>query len=102
MLGFAAIVHLDLESREGEIGYMLDGPARGRGAASRAVDADHGLGVRDSWPANGSNCASTRRTRRRPALPSGPATGRDGVLRSVAFKDGLRTDTGVWSRLRND
>jgi RimJ/RimL family protein N-acetyltransferase len=26
----------------------------------------------------------------------------DGVLRNIAFKDGLRTDTAVWSRLRND
>ena len=26
----------------------------------------------------------------------------DGVLRNIAFKDGLRTDTAVWSRLRQD
>ena len=26
----------------------------------------------------------------------------DGVLRNVHFKEGLRTDTGVWSRLRSD
>ena len=27
---------------------------------------------------------------------------REGVLRSVAFKEGLRADVAVWSRLRSD
>jgi RimJ/RimL family protein N-acetyltransferase len=26
----------------------------------------------------------------------------DGVLRSKHFKEGLRTDLGIWSRLRSD
>ncbi len=26
----------------------------------------------------------------------------DGVLRNLAFKEGLRTDTAVWSRLHRD
>jgi len=27
---------------------------------------------------------------------------REGVLRSKHFKEGLRTDVGIWSRLRDD
>jgi RimJ/RimL family protein N-acetyltransferase len=26
----------------------------------------------------------------------------DGVLRNAHFKEGLRSDTGIWSRLRTD
>ena len=37
VVGFAAFVQLDLESREGEIGYIVAPAARGRGVAGRAV-----------------------------------------------------------------
>ena len=37
MIGFAAFVQLDLEKEQGEIGYVVDQAARGRGAAGRAV-----------------------------------------------------------------
>src|SRR5581483_6883615 len=43
-LGFAALVRLDLETREGEIGYALPAAARGRGAATRAVGLLTGWG----------------------------------------------------------
>ena len=97
-LGFAAIVDLDLERREGEIGYMVAPAARGRGIAPRAVDLLTGWGfdelglIRLELRIDVENPASERVAER---------TGyqRDGVLRSVYFKDGLRTDLAVWSRL---
>ncbi len=101
MLGFAAIVHLDLEGKQGEIGYMLDGAARGRGAATRAVELITAWGLatlgleRLELRIDTANEASTKVAER-------AGYRRDGVLRSVSFKDGLRTDTAVWSRLRND
>jgi RimJ/RimL family protein N-acetyltransferase len=101
MLGFAAIVHLDLEGYEGEIGYMLDSAARGRGAATRAVDLITAWGFatlgleRLELRIDTANEASTRVAER-------AGYRLDGVLRSLSFKDGLRTDAAVWSRLRND
>jgi RimJ/RimL family protein N-acetyltransferase len=100
-LGFAAIVHLDLENRQGEIGYMIDPGARGRGASIRAV----GLLTRWGFDQLGllrlelrideANAASKRVAER-------AGYRHEGVLRSLAFKDGRRTDTGVWSRLPGD
>jgi RimJ/RimL family protein N-acetyltransferase len=101
VIGFAAYVQLDLERQEGEIGYAVHAPARGRGAARRAV----GLLTRWGFDAlrlerielriDPSNAASARVAER-----SGYRL--DGVLRNTYFKDGLRSDTGVWSRLAAD
>lgn len=101
MLGFAAIVQLDLDGREGEIGYMVDRPARGRGAATRAVELITAWGLstlgleRLELRIHPENEASMRVAER-------AGYRLDGVLRSLAFKDGLRTDAAVWSRLRSD
>jgi RimJ/RimL family protein N-acetyltransferase len=100
-LGFAAMVALDLDHREGEIGYMVAPSARGRGIAPRAVELltrwgfdELGL-IRLELRIDVQNPASERVAER---------TGyqRDGVLRNVHFKEGLRGDVGVWSRLRPD
>jgi RimJ/RimL family protein N-acetyltransferase len=97
-LGFAAAVDLELEARQAELGYMILPAARGRGAATRA------LALLTRWcfdalglerlelridPANeGSNRVAERAGYRR-----------EGVLRSLHLKDGVRSDVGVWSRL---
>jgi RimJ/RimL family protein N-acetyltransferase len=100
-LGFAALVHLDLVDRQGEIGYMLTRPARGRGAAVGSVEllTEWGfstLGLeRLELRIDVENEAS-----RRVAERTGYRL--EGVLRSLAFKEGRRTDTGVWSRLPTD
>jgi RimJ/RimL family protein N-acetyltransferase len=100
-LGFAAFVHLDLADKQGEIGYMLAQAARGRGAAGGSVELLTGWGFdvlgleRLELRIDVENEAS-----RRVAERSGYRL--DGVLRSLAFKDGRRTDTGVWSRLPTD
>jgi RimJ/RimL family protein N-acetyltransferase len=100
-LGFAAIVQLDLGAREGEIGYMIAPAARGHGASVRAVDLltrwafDELALERLELRIDVTNAASERVAER-----SGYR--RDGVLRNVHFKEGLRSDTAVWSRLRSD
>ena len=100
-LGFAGVVDLDLEHREGEIGYMVAPSARGRGIAPRAVELltrwgfdELGL-IRLELRIDVENPASERVAER-----SGYV--REGVLRNVHFKEGLRCDLAVWSRLRQD
>ncbi len=100
-IGFAAIVRLDLAAREGEIGYMVAPAARGRGASARAVELLTGWGFAElslqrlELRIDVENMASERVAER-----SGYHC--DGVLRNVHFKDGRRSDTGVWSRLASD
>ena len=99
--GFAAIVQLDLAANQGEIGYMVAPAARGRGVSTRAVElltrwgfADLGL-ERLELRIDVTNVASERVAER-------AGYRREGVLRNVHFKEGLRCDTGVWSRLGSD
>jgi RimJ/RimL family protein N-acetyltransferase len=100
-LGFAAIVTLDIDAREAEIGYMVAPRARGRGVAARAVAlltrwGFDGLGLeRLELRIDPANTGSIRVAER-----SGYRL--EGVLRSLHFKNGLRADTGVWSRLSQD
>ncbi len=100
-LGFAAVVQLDLDAREAELGYMIVPAARGRGASIRALNlltrwAFDELGLeRLELRIDVANVPSERVAER-------AGYRRDGVLRNVHFKEGLRSDTGVWSRLRTD
>lgn len=100
-VGFAAIVRLDLDLKQGEIGYVVSPHARGRGLAARAV----GLVTRWGFDEVGLQRLELRidvanKASQRVAELAGYRL--DGVLRSLAFKDGLRTDTSVWSRLPTD
>jgi RimJ/RimL family protein N-acetyltransferase len=100
-VGFAAFVKLDLKAREGEVGYVVAPAARGRGVASRAVRLLTGWGLGDlglqriELRIDPSNAASSRVAERN-------GYRLDGVLRSVAFKEGRRSDVAVWSRLAGD
>jgi RimJ/RimL family protein N-acetyltransferase len=100
-LGFAAIVDLDLGARQGEIGYAVAPKARGRGTATRSVELLTRWGLGELAlerlelridPANAGSIKVAERTGYR----------LEGVLRSLHLKDGLRADTGVWSRLSTD
>jgi RimJ/RimL family protein N-acetyltransferase len=101
VVGFAAIVRLDLDAREGEIGYMISREARGRGIAGRALRLLTGWGLgelelerlelRIDVTNPGSELVAERAGYRG-----------EGVLRSVHFKEGRRSDVGVWSRLSSD
>jgi RimJ/RimL family protein N-acetyltransferase len=99
--GLAAFVTLDREAREAELGYLGAAEARGRGIASEAVRllTDWGfaaLGLeRIVLLIDVANPASERVAERCGYV-------REGTLRSAHVKEGRRTDTGIWSRLRTD
>jgi RimJ/RimL family protein N-acetyltransferase len=100
-LGLAALVQVDREGRQAEAGYIVAPQARGRGLAGRA------LGVLTEWALGelglervelritADNVASMRVAERCGFV-------REGVLRSVHLKQGLRSDLAVYSRLASD
>ncbi|HEX4527259.1 MAG TPA: GNAT family protein [Gaiellaceae bacterium] len=100
-LAFAAIVQLELEARQGEIGYAVSPASRGRGVARRSVGllTDWGfdeLGlIRLVLDIDITNPASERVAER-------AGYRLEGIRRSTYFKEGRRTDLGLWSRLRDD
>jgi RimJ/RimL family protein N-acetyltransferase len=100
-LGFGGIVDLNLDARQGEIGYVVAAEARGRGVARRALRlitdwALDGLGLeRVELHIDPENLASIRVAERCGYV-------REGVLRSLHFKEDLRADTVVYSVLRGD
>jgi RimJ/RimL family protein N-acetyltransferase len=100
-IGFAGLFGLEEPGAEGEIGYIVGPPARGRGVAVRAVSlltrwGFDELGLeRIELRIDTQNNASAKVAER-------AGYRLDGVLRSKHFKEGLRTDLGVWSRLRSD
>jgi RimJ/RimL family protein N-acetyltransferase len=100
-LGMAMFVQLETEGRQGEIGYVVAPAARGKGVATRAVRlltewgfAELGLERIELW-IDITNSGSERVAERAGYL-------REGVLRSYWFKEEIRRDFGVWSRLRTD
>lgn len=100
-LGFLAIVRYDAEGREAELGYIVAPAARGRGVARRAVAlaTDWCLGhlelERVELRIDVGNASSLRVAERLGFV-------REGVLRSVHFKQGRRVDLAVYSRLPGD
>jgi RimJ/RimL family protein N-acetyltransferase len=95
------MVQLDLERQEGEIGYVVAPSARGRGVALRSVVlltrwGFETLGLQRLElridPANESSLRIAQRAGYR----------HEGTLRNLYFKEGLRSDTAVWSRLADD
>lgn len=100
-LGLAALVTVDREGREAEAGYIVSPEARGRGVAARALRllaewalAELGL-ERVELRITAENAASIRVAERCGFV-------REGVLRSVHFKQGMRTDVAVYSLLASD
>jgi RimJ/RimL family protein N-acetyltransferase len=94
-------VHLDLAAREGEIGYMVAPAARGRGASARAVRLLTRWGFEElALERLELRIDVTNRASERVAERAGYR--REGVLRNAYFKEGLRSDTGIWSRLVTD
>jgi RimJ/RimL family protein N-acetyltransferase len=100
-LGFAALVALDLDARQCEIGYGVSPQARGRGIARRSLELltrwslDELALERLELKIDPLNLGSIKVAER-------AGYRLEGVLRSVHLKDDLRADTGVWSRLRSD
>ena len=100
-LGLAFAVTIDAEAATTELGYVVAPAARGRGLAGRA------LGELTDW-------AFRERAMLRAELRisvANPASKRvaercgyvrEGVLRSLYWKPGLREDVELWSRLASD
>jgi RimJ/RimL family protein N-acetyltransferase len=100
-LGVAVVPRLDRETRTAELGYVTAPAARGRGVATEALRqltewAFRELGMeRLELLISVDNPASKRVAERAGYV-------REGVLRSLWFKQGLRDDTEIWSRLATD
>lgn len=99
-LGFVALVRIEKEERQAEAGYVLTEAARGRGAAAAALRLlsewalDEGLERLELY-IDPHNAASIRVAER-------CGYTREGVLRSLYFKEGRRSDTAVYSLLPTD
>lgn len=100
-LGVAVAPLINTTAREIELGYMVAAWARGRGAATTALRdltqwAFEELDTARAYlRINVGNEASVKVARR-----AGYTL--EGVLRSTWFKDDLRVDTELWSRLPSD
>jgi RimJ/RimL family protein N-acetyltransferase len=99
--GFAALVRIDPDAREAEAGYIVSPGARGKGVAARA------LRLLTAWALNE---LALERVELRitpenlPSIRVAERCGfvREGVLRSLYFKQGQRSDLAVYSRIRSD
>jgi RimJ/RimL family protein N-acetyltransferase len=100
-VAFASIVRLDLDARQGELGYAVAPAARGRGVAGRCVQLltrwafDELDVIRLVLDIDVANTASVQVARR-------AGYRLEGIRRCAHFKEGRRADVGVWSRLRDD
>lgn len=100
-LGFVSLPTLELDKAEAEAGYVVSEKARGRGIATAALRliARWGLsslGLRRIYlHIDPGNVGSLRVAERCGFV-------REGVLRSVYFKEGRRVDTVVYSLLPED
>jgi RimJ/RimL family protein N-acetyltransferase len=100
-LGLAALVQLDLEAREAEAGYIVSARARGRRIAQRA------LRLVTDWALTELELERVELRISADNLPSMRVAERcgfvqEGILRSVHFKQGIRADVAVYSRLAAD
>jgi RimJ/RimL family protein N-acetyltransferase len=100
-LGMAALVSLDKDAGEAEAGYIVAPAARRRGIAVRA------LRLLTEWSLQelGLERVELRiEVENEPSIRVAERAGyvREGVLRSVHFKQGLRADLAIYSRLTTD
>jgi RimJ/RimL family protein N-acetyltransferase len=99
-LGLALAPEIDREGAEMELGYITAPAARGRGVASemlRALTAwafEQGA-QRIYLIINVDNAASER-------VAARCGYTREGVMRSIHLKQGMRTNAALWSRLPSD
>jgi RimJ/RimL family protein N-acetyltransferase len=100
-LGLGMFVRFEWDGRQGEIGYVVGPAARGRGVATRTLRllTDWGFSQLaleriELW-IDVSNPASEHVAERAGYV-------REGVVRSCWFKEDIRCDFGIWSRLRSD
>jgi RimJ/RimL family protein N-acetyltransferase len=101
VLGLAVVPRIDRETRTAELGYVVAPQARGRGVAGAALLqltdwAFQELGaLRLELMISPENGPSQRVAQRCGYV-------HEGTLRSLHFKQALREDTQIWSRLPSD
>jgi RimJ/RimL family protein N-acetyltransferase len=100
-VGLALAPHIDIEGREGELGYLVAPNARGRGVATEILRQltqwafeEAGL-LRAYLIVDVENVASQKVADRAGYV-------REGVMRSLHVKDGRRSDCILYSRLPSD
>ena len=99
--GLALAPAIDREARQAELGYVVAPRARGRGIATWALGALTRWGfdeldlIRLELLISVENEASKKVAER-------CSYAREGVLRSLHIKQGVREDTEIWSRLASD
>jgi RimJ/RimL family protein N-acetyltransferase len=100
-LGLALAVSIDREGAEVELGYIVASAARGRGVATEMLRQltrwalDELEARRMYLIIDVRNPASERVAERCGYV-------REGVMRSIHIKQGMRADAGLWSRLPSD
>jgi RimJ/RimL family protein N-acetyltransferase len=100
-LGLAMAAPIDRAARTAELGYVVIPAARGRGVATQALRALTAwafatLGMLRLELVIGVDNPGSKRVAERCGYV------REGVLRSVHFKQDLREDVEIWSRLPSD
>lgn len=100
-LGIAVAPRIEAEARTAELGYAVAAAARGRGVATE------GLRLLTDWALSELGAlrlelliSTGNEASKRVAAACGYV--REGVLRSLYFKQGLRHDTEIWSLLPSD
>ena len=100
-VGVAVAVGIDAEARTAELGYVVAPRARGRGVATEALRLLTGWAfsaldaLRLELLIGAENGPSKRVAERCGYI-------REGLMRSVYVKPGIREDTELWSRLPSD
>lgn len=101
LAGVGMAFRIDATGSSAELGYLVAPAERGRGIATETLRLLTEWGFTELGAQRLELRISTANTAsKRVAERAGYA--REGVLRSLYFKDGLRVDTEVWSRLPTD
>jgi RimJ/RimL family protein N-acetyltransferase len=100
-LGLGLAFEIDREGRQLELGYVVAAPARGRGVATRTLELLTEWAFRELDPLRIELWISaSNEPSKRVAERAGYRL--EGLHRSVHFKQGIRDDFEVWSRLASD
>jgi RimJ/RimL family protein N-acetyltransferase len=100
-LGLAMAPVIEAQARQGELGYVVAPHARGRGVATRALALLTAWALEEAGLQRLSLLISVdNEGSKKVAARNGYVL--EGVLRSLYFKQDLREDTELWSRLASD
>jgi RimJ/RimL family protein N-acetyltransferase len=99
-VGFAVAVGIDETTKTVELGYAVAPHARGRGVASETLRQLSDWALARGMERLELHIGHANEGSKRVAARAGYV--REGLMRSVYFKDGLREDTELWSLLPAD